>query len=995
MIKDIQQTEIPLNKGIVRTPSVGSDGELSECVGLIPHAGELRVIDNPAPTSVELPEGAVLVFVDRVSGGDNYIYSIEGKLGYIRVKDSQIGDETEIDTSALESTKKLPIYSDKYAISSVGNSLIVTGPRFGYVLWKDNGYKALGSSLPQVRLKMGLTRELARYIISGNPLTIEKGANVAASYHNLLDTARFTFNSIGDYAESTKTLIKGKSYRIEAFYQLEKHPILQFTLTDKNDNFIANSKGSPLVLTTPVLGQDYAGFRLYVSAQKADGRDFAFNVYESSTSGEGVHLKRDQETLTSLNGLFNSFVRKMHKEKKFVYPFFVRYAFRMYDGSVGSPSEPCLMVPNSGPTPRIYFNGSPTESKPVDIQREAFAVASSMFFDLDSENAKKIAALKKDWQGIIKGLVFYVSSPVYTYDQSVTAEEEESRLPSVITPGTDRNYTYTAGEEWGTHVDERFNVAEFGWDKAKWFKYALLPPTFSPEYLSEQYRSKGVFYQVGEIDIEDIDTESSGGYYPRHAVSIENSLESEVLLTQPVLEERYFADSVMAGKSFAYNNRSILYNIVKEQNPSGNYNPIYQNGTPNKGLELEAFVTINTPEGEKTINAGTTDCYPFFWLYWPDSRATKVVLRGMKGTESDKWTYTFNLQQHDFLPGKYWFADMMGSDDLKKENATRPDFVVSELPFDILPNKVFTSEVDNPFLFRETAVRTLPSNIVGLATAAKALSEGQFGQFPVYAFCEDGIWAMTVTNEGYLSPAQSIARDIVTNPDSITQLDGAVAFVTSQGLMQIEGSNITPLSLGMEGRNLDESFIGEAIRKFFGKNYVADTGLFSEQVQNCKVLYDYSNQLLHLFGEGTRHYVYSRRDGQWAAQMLPVKAEAVVPGYPLSTLQLGNKLYQYTKHTPAPLQEGFALTRSLTLGNPLSRKMIADIRTIGLKTSSDTIRRIAIFGSYDNQNWFPVKSLKSGSAKYYRFLVMAKMIDTDTLTGIVCRYQERYGHKLR
>lgn len=1014
MIKDIQQTEIPLNKGIVRTPSVGSDGELSECVGLIPRAGELRVIDNPAPTSVELPEGAVLVFVDRVSGGDNYIYAIGEQLGYIRVKDGRIGSATEIGTSALESTESLPIYSDKYAISSVGNSLIVTGPRFGYVLWVNNSYRSLGASLPQVRLTLSLDRYLAASEYTNETLPMEKGTDTGANYTEMV--AKKTFEHYKPWSDGvvfTEKLEAGYSYKITCSGQ----PGYRIQLVKSDKKTVIAESDNPYELKTAALGEGLDGFIVrpayYVGNNQGSGYvsfdkgTFTYRVYKASTAGSGVHLKRDQTTLDKLNAQLNFHIAEQHRKGKFIFPFFARYAFRMYDGSIAMPSEPCLMVPNSGPTPRVYFKSSNSNS--FTINQEVFSISSCLYFSFGesnsaaSSNAEKLRALKDNWGDIIQGIVFYVTPPIYTYDQSVTADTEDADLlPNVIPLSIEnRNYTYT----FGAGVDEVPGSAEVGAPIDLLFKHnpsidgasnwdsVLLPPTFNAEKQLKQFTEKSEFYQIHEIDLAEITTEKTDdGYYAMMSIPVKD-VSPEIILTKPRLEDSYIFDPLIARKAFAYNQRSILFDVVKAVNFSGIYDPFYQNGSPQEGAEYHVYAHIQTDTGEKVFKAGMTGASNFLWWYWPDHRVKKVVLQDVRDKTR---SITFPFKRHDLLPGAYWFDNMYSSSDLISEGVQTDYGEVAEIPYEYFPNKVYTSEVENPFLFTSGAVRIIPSSrIINITTAAKALSEGQLGQFPVYAFCEDGIWAMTVTNEGYLSPAQAIARDIVTNPDSITQLDGAVAFVTSQGLMQIEGSNVTPLSLGMEGRNLDESFIGEAIQKFFGKPYVADTGLFADQVQNCKVLYDYSNQLLHLFGEGTRHYVYSRRDGQWAAQILDKEPVSVVPGYPLSTLQLGNKLYQYAKHTSAPLQEGFALTRSLTLGNPLSRKMIADIRTIGLKTSSDTIRRIAIFGSHDNQNWFPVKSLKSGSAKYYRFLVMARMIDTDTLTGIACRYQERYGHKLR
>ena len=54
MIEGLQQANISLDKGIVRTPSLGQEGELSECVNLIPHAGEIVRIKEPQPLTEDV-----------------------------------------------------------------------------------------------------------------------------------------------------------------------------------------------------------------------------------------------------------------------------------------------------------------------------------------------------------------------------------------------------------------------------------------------------------------------------------------------------------------------------------------------------------------------------------------------------------------------------------------------------------------------------------------------------------------------------------------------------------------------------------------------------------------------------------------------------------------------------------------------------------------------------------------------------------------------------
>ena len=93
-----------------------------------------------------------------------------------------------------------------------------------------------------------------------------------------------------------------------------------------------------------------------------------------------------------------------------------------------------------------------------------------------------------------------------------------------------------------------------------------------------------------------------------------------------------------------------------------------------------------------------------------------------------------------------------------------------------------------------------------MATGTKAVSEGQFGQFPLYAFCDDGIWALEPSSDGTYASKQPVSRDVCSNPRGITQTDNAVIY-TTQGL-KIQGSTVTNISKKMEGKteNTDAFF---------------------------------------------------------------------------------------------------------------------------------------------------------------------------------------------
>lgn len=112
-------------------------------------------------------------------------------------------------------------------------------------------------------------------------------------------------------------------------------------------------------------------------------------------------------------------------------------------------------------------------------------------------------------------------------------------------------------------------------------------------------------------------------------------------------------------------------------------------------------------------------------------------------------------------------------------------------------NVMKVSPVDNPFNF--PAKKTYaPSHddIVAMCSNTVALSQGQFGQHPLFLFCKDGIWAMTTDTSGSVSyaTAHPLSREVCVNPASLCGIDSGVVFVSKKGLMLLQGGNLVSLS---------------------------------------------------------------------------------------------------------------------------------------------------------------------------------------------------------
>jgi hypothetical protein len=122
-------------------------------------------------------------------------------------------------------------------------------------------------------------------------------------------------------------------------------------------------------------------------------------------------------------------------------------------------------------------------------------------------------------------------------------------------------------------------------------------------------------------------------------------------------------------------------------------------------------------------------------------------------------------------------------------------------------------------------------DIVGFASSTKALSQGQFGKFPLYVFTTEGIWAMTTNGQGTYTSAEPLSREVCCNPNGILELDGAVLFTTNKGLMLLSGSEVVPFAPLLVGEvgltpsktEIDNIFVGKEIyRKAVNNSHLVE-----------------------------------------------------------------------------------------------------------------------------------------------------------------------------
>lgn len=199
-------------------------------------------------------------------------------------------------------------------------------------------------------------------------------------------------------------------------------------------------------------------------------------------------------------------------------------------------------------------------------------------------------------------------------------------------------------------------------------------------------------------------------------------------------------------------------------------------------------------------------------------------------------------------------------------------------------NKIKVSSAVNPFYFPvEQTYEIGNGEIRNMAVATQALSSGQFGQFPVYVFCSDGIYALNVGDgEVTYNSSTPVSRDILTG--GLVSIDDSIAFISDKKVMLLGGSKTKSISDVLCG----DSFglvIPETTYPI--DDMCADAigdSRFEEFVSDAKIHYNYFLREIYLTREGKEYmYVYDMTAGVWSKRC--ITSTKFIDSYPDLYLQ--------------------------------------------------------------------------------------------------------------
>jgi hypothetical protein len=353
------------------------------------------------------------------------------------------------------------------------------------------------------------------------------------------------------------------------------------------------------------------------------------------------------------------------------------------------------------------------------------------------------------------------------------------------------------------------------------------------------------------------------------------------------------------------------------------------------------------------------------------------------------------MVEHPNLNGAYYFAGVSPTMEEPSSVTTPHEPSLSVEPFERLANYVIQSEVNNPFVFKAAGYfKVGTGKILAMSSVTQALSEGQFGQFPLLVFSESGIWTLAVASTGYYSSVHPMSREValLDNP-CITQTDGAVFFASEKGLMVVVGAQVKCVSEQLSGKANGENI---------------SEGAFQDYLKNAFIAYDYRDSLLWIFNPRSGYeeycYIYSMKTGTFSKYYFTSAITSIVDNYPDYLLQSGTSVFSLLNRPNINSIEESAntytatmITRPMKLENALALKSIMQVKHIHDMQGSLTLRIFASNKlSQSDSDWVELFSLRGVPWKYYKFRYdFTGLKATDRFAGTMLITQERRIDKLR
>ena len=648
-------------------------------------------------------------------------------------------------------------------------------------------------------------------------------------------------------------------------------------------------------------------------------------------------------------GHVSSIINKAAEDNIFLFPFFVRSALKLFDGTYARISNPVICYPC------VTANcNSHLRSKVARITMYGYTLS----YSISIPNSD-------DWKDIVKNISLFATKGVqpfkldkdwkFAYPDEVYGKAWHDSLSGDVY----EKYIYSRNSSTGEPC------------------MRIMPEYKTEDDIREELLGKTVFYKIEQIGIN-----SSKLNGTTQKAEIKDGVMSNLETQEQLQKDDYYGWAhYVFDKMFTYNGR--LNSFGAKRKPFYGFNHFTAiDGEPRNEYKYYVKIEANSMSTwvESEAGIGRT-CALTGWFYYPDPNASEVIIYDTQHQRGIR----FELEKHPRLNGAYHFG--------KLENDVSWDTSISIPSTDNgahedLNSQIFTSVVNNPFVFEASGDNTVGTGrILGIAANTEAVSQGQFGQYPLLVFTDEGIYGMSVNSEGLYSASHPISREVCNEESPFVPTDRLVYFTSKRGLMASSGGQVACMSEQLRGRT-PRNFIS-----------VGD-GKFLEFLANCLIAYDYRDSLLRIFSQNKDYqYIYNMVDKTFSIANSGIMAKAVVNDYPDNLIQdIDGNVYSLMAkpdiNDDTDNYRGSFTTRPLKLGGSMTLKSLRAVKH--LFDSDNGKIAMEIYGSNDCKHWCKLISLGGKPWKYFTFKYeLTNFKATDSFAGSIVEVQNRREDKIR
>ena len=1069
-------TEIKYS-GITANPSdyLCPDGELDCAAGLIPEDGELhRVADGGCTDKLQAGEKLLLIHV--ADDTKNRIIAKGTELYFVRE-----GEETRNTLGTFP--------TENFRVSATGNILCVYGTgRMEHFLYEKKKYISYETDL-SVNILFGLGD--AR--VDTSPGQLQRVNDLFSTTYGSNDYdwkerqlltwtnqesafPRWTLGSPAGYGDRYMFKLGGTVYWHDSVEQANSLVFEILLVDNRNPGHYPSVDEAPSTISI----RKYSGFlhngdswsvktesnesfneiwiymfgnygngfiegRFY-SSLEADGSSasaFAENIWLSWLQPTIVYndinfyylaLSGMGDTIDVISGYLGEVITNVKNSDRFMFPFFVRYGFRLKDDNIVVVSQPALMEPNTGVVPTLAVNildeNRESETRDALVQARAFS-AVLKYRVVDNEKLEYL--FNSD---IIKSVVVAASLPLWQYKQGATYREITSNSHVVKYEYPNKCYSLDGVKKFDNNVSA----------------HVMMPQVRSDWSYEKQLEDKsGSYYIISEIKKDKILYNNEFNEVPIDKGTL-NNLEQEKLAnlggsfrnldaydTNYCMSYNLREHQIgLRGELFTGFSLDTMCGVVKCDPHTANYEFKYDDGT--------------VRHGRHTVYSSNRR-----WLSLPKRDITKMTVY-----ENGKKYSGIEMKNLANVTGSFHFGSIgEGASDTEGiVNLGRKSVIFAR------ENYMRITKLANPAAIAQE-LRVGDGKLIAAASSTRPVSRGQAGTGDLFVFSTDGIWAITPNKkDGEYSVVQPISRDVLTDPGSITCIDDAVLFATERGIVAVSDADrgsmaitdtimsddwFTPSELPRLKAVIDRR--PEQLAAFREKPFplgIVPTELqpFRLFIEGARMLYDYQNQRIILYNPSLNYaYIYSLRSKQWGMRRGDIayavnaypeciavdwqgkvinfskpspwveywnRSGGVVTEHGVSlvsgeidyaeTISAGGKEYSWNEIRDAygeAASSGLLVTRPLKLGMPDQLKTVNTVIQRGNFQKGHV--KTVLYGSSDLIHWHLVASSKThilrglhGTPyKYFRIVLLTNLSMDESITSCTIGYTPKQTNQLR